>query len=92
MKSASIVEANVKRNLLIKRFTLQIENLAIGRLDSQGSSEDEEKAVEGWDEDNESCNIDFKQEWQFRDSLLKCLYSEDAHYPASKLISETGMV
>ena len=73
----------MKRNLLVKRFTLQIENLAEASVDS-GDESGEEKAADEWDEDE----FNNKQEWQFRDSLLKCLYSQDAQYPASGLFFE----
>jgi len=78
-----MVESEVKRNLLVKRFTLQIENLAEASVDS-GDESGEEKAADEWDEDE----FNNKQEWQFRDSLLKCLYSQDAQYPASRLFFE----
>lgn len=50
-------------NLLIKRYTLQIEML--GRHGHQ----------------------DEMDEWNFRDSILKCLYAKDIVYPKSKKIS-----
>lgn len=55
-------------NLLIKRYTLQIEKL------SQQSHETE---------------ID---EWNFRDSILKCLYAKDIAYPKSKKILSLFLV
>jgi hypothetical protein len=75
-----MVESEVRRNLLVRRFTLQIENLAEASAGS-GDESGEEKAADEWDEDE----FNNKQEWQFRDSLLKCLYSQDAQYPASRL-------
>jgi hypothetical protein len=63
-------------NLLIKRYTVQIEMLD----QTENVSEDD------LDEDNEINNdilLMNKLEWQFRDSILKCLYSQDFQYPAS---------
>ena len=62
--------------MLIKRYTVQIEMLD----QTENVSEDD------LDEDNEINNdilLMNKLEWQFRDSILKCLYSQDFQYPAS---------
>ncbi len=54
-------------NLLIKRYTLQIENL---KTNADTDSDDE-------------CVSDL-DEWNFRESILKCLYAKDVKYPSGK--------
>ena len=76
MKSVKHSDEINRVNLLIKRYTVQIEMLD----QTENVSEDD------LDEDNETNNdilLMNKLEWQFRDSILKCLYSQDFQYPAS---------
>ncbi len=76
MKSVKHSDEINRVNLLIKRYTVQIEMLD----QTENVSEDD------LDEDNEINNdilLMNKLEWQFRDSILKCLYSQDFQYPAS---------
>ena len=76
MKSVKHSDEINRVNLLIKRYTVQIEMID----QTENVSEDD------LDEDNETNNdilLMNKLEWQFRDSILKCLYSQDFQYPAS---------
>ena len=69
-------------NLLIKRFTLQIENLK-QLIDSDSDESANEPDIEEIDEQepNKESLRTSQDEWQFRDSLLKCLYSQEPNYP-----------
>lgn len=69
-------------NLLIKRYTVQVE-----MLDSQSDSASENGSDEdGTSEENGDLVSKInKLEWQFRDSILKCLYSQDFQYPTSNI-------
>ena len=70
-------------NLLMKRFTLQIENLK-QLIDSDSDESAKEPDIEEIDEqepNKESLLRSSQYEWQFRDSLLKCLYSQEPNYP-----------
>ena len=63
-------------NLLLKRYTLQIENLKRGKKQGiEESSSDEENS-------HDQTNVDL-DDWNFRESILKCLYAKDIKYPAS---------
>ena len=59
-------------NLLIKRYTLEIENVAA----------DLNKKID----QNEDQLLNPNDEWNYRDSLLKCLYSKDNQYPISIIL------
>jgi hypothetical protein len=58
--------------LLIKRYTLEIDNL-VGSLDGYANDPVE----------NKNFALDSDDEWNYRDSILKCLYSKDVQYPFS---------
>ncbi len=60
-------------NLLIKRYTLQIENLF-----ENAANESDEDYVESKNEP-----VSALDEWNFRDSILRCLYSKETQFPAS---------
>lgn len=78
---SSLDEMN-RVNLLIKRYTVQVE-----MLDSQPESASEDGSDEDGisEEDGDIVSMTNKLEWQFRDSILKCLYSQDFQYPTSNL-------
>jgi hypothetical protein len=67
-------DESMDKNLLIKRFTLQIENLKIPT-----SNPDDTKSSDEEDNDTEETLDD----WNFRESILKCLYAKDVKYPAN---------
>ena len=69
-------DTNENENLLIKRFTLQIEDLKMAH-DQDSSDEDE------FGSNNQVADLD---EWNFRESILKCLYSKHSRFPAGSLI------
>jgi hypothetical protein len=54
-------------NLLIKRYTLQVEYLFQKIKDNFNKEEHQ----------------DLDEDWYFRDAILKCLYSKDIQYPTS---------
>lgn len=78
---ASLDEMN-RINLLIKRYTVQVEMLD-RQLDSASENDSDEDGIS--EEDGDIMTMSNKLEWQFRDSILKCLYSQDFQYPTSNL-------
>lgn len=65
--NATAAAATNDFNLLIKRYTLQIECLLLrGEHNTCANSEST------------------ADEWNFRESILKCLYAKDVQYPKSK--------
>ena len=71
----------LNENLLIKRYTLQIENAC------NESGENSEDCVVSKENLNESIGENEPEsaldEWNFRDSILKCLYAKETQFPAS---------
>ena len=63
----------VDTNLLIKRYTLEIEDL------------NESSALRILNDSNELV-LSEDEEWEFRDSILKCLWSKEFQYSSSKYI------
>ena len=70
LKSLNESDENVA-NLLLKRYTLQIENLKINVDKSEC-------------DDVDSQSVNDLDEWNFRESILKCLYARDIKFPSSK--------
>lgn len=75
-------------NLLIKRYILQVESAQAILNDSDDSDSDANESIEVNSDDDlndfeQEISITNKQEWEFRDSLLKCLYSQDTQYPSN---------
>lgn len=86
----SVKSSDLRSNLLIKRYTLQIETLNL--VESAEDSDDPDlnlnepgKNDNDLDEDLDQTEllVTKRQECQFRDSLLKCLYSQNAQYIAN---------
>jgi hypothetical protein len=75
-------DSSQNANLLIKRYTLEIDDLA-----SNSSSQEANKFIEN----NEEMLLDSDDEWNFRDSILKCLYSKDVSYPFSEILLENNV-
>ncbi len=74
-----------ENNLLLKRFTLQIDTSQLNNDTGDKCMISMENNINTEDLDQQLAVIN-NDEWQFRDSLLKCLYSPDVQYSTSKIL------
>ena len=79
-------KSNSSANLLLKRFTLQVEDLHLSDATPTDGADTDDSDDNQVEEDSSAQNGDL-DEWNFRESILKCLYSKDTKYPASIILN-----